>query len=88
MNIITARKTHGYRVITDPSGKVISESDSHMCPHCGLHFEIVPGSGIRRMWCGKCNAVCCGSEACAECVPWEQKMCEIEADATKHLRGY
>jgi hypothetical protein len=88
MNIITARKTHGYRVETDISGKVISEADLRQCPHCGTHFTIVKGSGIQRMWCGKCHAVCCGSPECIECIPIEAKFEAIELAAAKQLRGY
>jgi len=88
MNIISVRKTHGYRVETDPSGTVVSEHDLLQCPHCGIHFTIVPGSGIQRMRCGKCRRICCGSLECIECKTWEAKMEEIEAAAARDLRGY
>lgn len=88
MNIISARKTHGYEIVKGPDGNVVSEADLLMCPHCGCHFKIVTGSGTRRSWCSNCVAVCCGAAECVPCKTWEAKMCEIEMRATKHLRGY
>jgi hypothetical protein len=40
------------------------------CPHCGGHFRSVKGSGHRRTFCLKCQAVTCGSLACDPCRPF------------------
>lgn len=32
------------------------------CPHCGGHFVSRKGSGKRRDYCLKCDAICCGGE--------------------------
>jgi hypothetical protein len=40
-----------------------------MCPHCGEHFVSRKGSGIRRSFCMRHEAVTCGKPACLkDCV--------------------
>lgn len=59
------RRPHGI-VIVD--GKEVATT--LQCPHCGGHFVSRKGSGHRRAWCTKCQAVTCGSHACDACRPW------------------
>lgn len=41
------------------------------CPHCGQHFVSRKGSGHRRSFCLRCEAVTCGSDACISgCTPF------------------
>lgn len=44
------------------------------CPHCGMHFISMKGSGHRRTWCVKCMAVTCGKHSCDPCVPFEKRL--------------
>lgn len=62
------RKPHGI-VLVD--GKEVAHT--LMCPHCGEHFVSRRGSGHRRTWCIKCNAVTCGDYACDECKPFAKE---------------
>lgn len=58
------RKPHGI-VIVD--GKEVAHTLK--CPHCGAQFVSRKGSGIRRTFCLRHQAVTCGSAACMkDCV--------------------
>lgn len=48
------------------------EHDTLQCCHCGIHWEIKPGSGIRRGFCVPCGKVTCGREQCDACLPMEK----------------
>jgi hypothetical protein len=54
------------------------------CPHCGGHFESMPGSGKRRTFCLKCSAVTCGNPACDPCVPFEARLEHAEGAKTRY----
>ena len=54
------------------------------CPHCGAHFHSVPGSGARRAWCTRCNAVTCGNPICDACVPIEARLENAEGKKTRY----
>lgn len=54
------------------------------CPHCGAHFDSIPGSGKRRAWCTRCHAVTCGAVVCDECVPLEARLDHAEGTKTKY----
>ncbi len=55
-----------------------------MCPHCGVHFELRPGSGKRRTFCGRCRAVTCGAHACDPCIPLEARLDHAEGRKTRY----
>ena len=73
----------GYVEITSPDG--VSASDTLQCVHCGGHWQIIPGSGRVRGWCGRCNGPTCGPRCLvgADCVPVEQLLENME-----HGRSY
>lgn len=64
---------HRYGKGTIVKGGVVSGFTDH-CLHCGYHFEVKPGSGVRRGWCGYCKGPTCGKEECDVCVPFEVKL--------------
>lgn len=68
----TVRKPHGYARYDSPDGSVV-ERDTLQCVHCGLHWEVIPGSGRTRGWCMKCNGPHCGAAVCWVCVPAAKK---------------
>lgn len=49
-------------------------ADTYQCPHCGLHFVSVAGSGKRRAYCARCGKITCGSFLCDICIPIEKKL--------------
>lgn len=55
-----------------------------MCPHCGAHFNMVKGSGTRRAWCFKCDAVTCGKPECDACIPIEARFENAAGVKTKY----
>ena len=65
----------GYVIAFGENG--IVESDTLMCVHCGRHWQVKPGSGTIRGFCGKCNGPTCG-EKCKTCVPLEAKFEIVE----------
>lgn len=65
------QREHGYLLNAD--GNEIAST--HQCCHCGMHFEIVKGSGVQRGVCLKCMGVVCGKRECvAGCVPIERQL--------------
>ena len=73
----TTLRPAGYAVITDPEKKIVEE-DTVQCVHCGMHWQVRPGSGNVRGFCGKCNGPICGAR-CLECVPIERGLENMEA---------
>ena len=69
-------KPQGYSVITSPEGRV--EHDTYQCCHCQRIVLMKPGSGKRRGFCLRCNMPHCGGPNCWQCVPFEQKLEEME----------
>lgn len=56
------------------------------CPHCGMHFEERPGSGIRRGRCPCSPDTVCGKKLCmAVCVTKEQRIRILEDDDSPEL---
>ena len=49
-------------------------SSTAMCVHCGMHFEMVRGSGKIRGWCMKCGGITCGQPDCDRCIPLEARL--------------
>jgi hypothetical protein len=51
-----------------PDGYIIIDGQERAqtlkCRHCGGHWIVLKGSGIRRGWCIKCNGPLCGKEKC------------------------
>ena len=52
--------------------------DTVQCCHCGRHWVFEPGSGRKRGYCLKCNAITCGNERCDLCVPIEAQIDNME----------
>ncbi len=73
----TRLRPAGHVIVTPPVGPII-EVDTLQCVHCGAHWQPKPGSGNVRGFCMKCNGPICGA-ACAECMPAEQRLENIEA---------
>ena len=68
----------GEITICDPgSDKPILEAATLRCVHCGAHWQVRPGSGKIRGFCMRCNGPVC-SEKCAECIPTEQQLQNME----------
>ena len=58
-----------------------SGGDMLMCVHGGEHWRIVPGSGMVRGFCLRCNGPTCGKEKCeTRCIPFEQAIEQIERE--------
>lgn len=66
------RQPHGLIFV---NGKEVATT--LQCPHCAAHFVSRKGSGHRRAWCMRCNAVTCGSRACDPCRPWVEGMQQL-----------
>jgi hypothetical protein len=63
------------QIIIVGEGPVV-EHDTKQCCHCGGHFIIRRGSGVRRGWCTRCQGVTCGGERCWECRPHAKLVAE------------
>lgn len=62
-------------------------ADTVMCVHCGIHWEVIPGSGKRRGFCMFCKGVSCGAEYCMkDCHPFEARVELSEAIAQKNMK--
>ena len=46
-------------------------ANTEQCVHCGVHFVVKKGSGIKRGWCTNCKGITCGTERCMHCLPFE-----------------
>ena len=68
-NASNPRQEHG-AIILD--GQQVAST--LQCPHCGSHFVSRKGSGKRRTWCLRCNAVTCGQHTCDPCIPFEKRL--------------
>ena len=68
----------GLMTLLDPGAdRPIQEIPTLQCVHCGGHFPVQPGSGKVRGFCMRCRGPVCGPK-CAECVPTEQLLENIE----------
>ena len=73
------RRQAGEITITDPgSDRPLVTAATVQCVHCGQHWRPMPGSGRVRGFCARCNGPVCGP-SCAECIPAEQQLENIEA---------
>lgn len=70
---LTSLRPHGIAFTVDPETGAMIEVETKQCCHCGLHWEVVPGSGKVRGYCMKCNGWFCGPHCC-ECVPIEKQL--------------
>lgn len=61
--------------------------DTKQCCHCGGHFISYKGSGKRRMYCAKCDAITCGEPGCDECIPFERQLLIMEGKGNGVLRS-
>lgn len=55
----TARKAAAYVRGDLPEKDAAFEGDTLMCKHCGFHWILQPGSGIKRSWCASCAGPLC-----------------------------
>lgn len=79
------RKPNGTFIFTDDLGNT-SEYHSAQCKHCGVHWQVIPGSGRQRGWCTKCVGVLCGSKRCMECVPQEAQLEIMEGNKKTFMK--
>lgn len=63
-------------------------ADTIQCCHCGYIFEYRAGSGKKRGWCFKCNAMTCGREKCDVCIPYEVQIEFMEGNINSANRKY
>ena len=84
------KRESGLATLIDPGAdRPLLEIPTVMCVHCGGAFprpDLGPGAGARqsrigRGFCQNCNGYVCG-RACAECVPVEVYLSNIEAGAS------
>lgn len=73
----SARRAHGYATIIEP-GKSTVEIDTLQCVHCGGHWDVQPGSGIKRGFCTNCGGPHCGGPSCWNCRPFEKWLDTVE----------
>ena len=71
---VTARRPSGTVIV---NGNAIQ--DTLKCPHCGMPFQITPGSGKKRHFCMNCCAPTCNNPECYDCVPIEKKFEDMES---------
>lgn len=77
---------HGLVTLLDPgSDRPLLEVKTLQCVHCGGHWIPRPGSGMVRGFCTRCNGPICGP-GCAECVPEEQMLENIEKRRALNFR--
>ncbi len=72
----TLLRPNGFIIASGPNGTF--EADTQQCVHCGGHWQVSPGSGKRRGYCGRCKGHFC-SPKCSKCVPMEQMLENMEA---------
>ena len=76
--MITGHKPSGY-FQTHRGDGIRVEGHTHQCAHCGYTWEYQPGSGIRRGWCLRHQALLCGR---AECEAQQRRMLASLPDKT------
>ena len=76
----STRRAKGYAVWTEPGQRLI-ERDTLQCVHCGGHWLVEPGSGIKRGWCTLCSGPHCGGQGCWTCTPFERRLEQEERRA-------
>ena len=76
--IKAVRKPAGWTKTTGPYGEIIN-ADMLQCVHCRFSWEVVVGSGIERGFCSRCVGYTCGKPACMVCIPFEQRLENMEA---------
>lgn len=62
----------------------VQKASTLQCPHCGMHFVMVRGSGKRRAFCVRCQAVTCGNHTCDVCIPLEARLEHAEGTKTRY----
>ena len=74
-------RPHGYSVERTPDGKFIIKN-IYTCCHCQYTWEAETGSLGGKMaggFCGRCVGYICKNPDCEQCVPWEQRLENLEA---------
>lgn len=74
------RKPQGYLVGTSLDG-LVSEADTFTCSHCQKIVIVKPMCDPADMGgrCGMCDSLICQNCVGHECIPWEEKMKQLEA---------
>lgn len=76
----------GVITISDPGAdKPLLIVKTLQCVHCGGHWVPQPGSGRIRGYCTQCAGPVCGP-GCAECVPMEQLLENMEQGRPENWR--
>jgi hypothetical protein len=78
-HIIGSRSTsdEGVVVVTDAKGAKAMKTLP--CPHCGLPFIIIPGSGTLRHFCRECSKPTCNGAKCHTHSPFEKRLEMVES---------
>ena len=79
----TILRPAGYAQTVDPDARLVEE-DTLQCVHCGMHWQVKPGSRNVRGFCGRCNGPICGAK-CLECVPIERGLENMEAGRLENV---
>jgi len=64
----------------------VQVADTMQCVHGGEHFPYVRGSGTERSFCLKCNGITCGHPMHSECVPFEQRLLDVESGKRSNFK--
>lgn len=79
---ILREKVHGVIVV---DGREVARTLS--CAHCGIHWEVKPGSGIKRGFCQDCKAPLCGKKECmVVCTPMGARLDLSDALQEQNMR--
>lgn len=68
----------GTIIVSSPDG-LDFQADTLRCVHCQAHWRVMRGSGRKRGYCGRCSGPTCSPECTNKCVPFEQRLENIEA---------
>lgn len=80
----TASRPMGMTQLIDPDLGTV-ESDTLMCMHCQMHWQVQPGSGKQRGWCLNCGGPTCGKQKCEEeCVPFMRAIEDMERQSRNY----
>lgn len=82
------RQPNGMIIMTDRVTGVETKLYTAQCVHCGMFWQVLPGSGKTRGFCLKCPGLTCGARQCQiNCVNVEKMLERIEEYGRRILRG-
>jgi hypothetical protein len=82
---VTDRKCSGHFRSMGLWGE-LREGETLSCVHCRFTWILQKGSGRARGYCTNCMGYVCGP-ACAECLPFERKIENLEAGRPENDPG-